>query len=226
MSAQTRKRIYWTNINAQKNTLFPPYDSAIPQPADRGITVTDILENKVHDRYYLRDATVKRLIAVYERENGEGKFSERISGRAIVSPISGGITGFVIHKGSKVPCIGASYGNGYGKRNDRGFLCERLITDYAGRARNNQQKASCISTKGYHSDMNLAWQPPVRVRRLTPTECARLQTVPNWYKFDVTETQQYKLLGNGWTIRVIKHILSFLPGRFKNTTTEDNENKY
>ena len=55
----------------------------------------------------------------------------------------------------------------------------------------------------------------VRIRRLTPTECARLQTVPEWYKWEVSESQQYKMLGNGWTIEVIKHILSFLPDNMK-----------
>ena len=54
-----------------------------------------------------------------------------------------------------------------------------------------------------------------RIRRLTPDECARLQTVPAWYKWVVSETQQYKMLGNGWTVEVIKHIFSFLPDRFK-----------
>ena len=50
-----------------------------------------------------------------------------------------------------------------------------------------------------------------RIRRLTPTECARLQTIPEWYKWNVSDTQQYKMLGNGWTVEVIKHIFSFLP---------------
>lgn len=50
-----------------------------------------------------------------------------------------------------------------------------------------------------------------RIRRLTPTECARLQTIPEWYKWKCSKTQQYKMLGNGWTVEVIKHILSFLP---------------
>lgn len=54
-----------------------------------------------------------------------------------------------------------------------------------------------------------------RIRRLTPIECARLQTIPTWYKFIVSETQQYKMLGNGWTVEVIKHIFSFLPDHFK-----------
>lgn len=48
-----------------------------------------------------------------------------------------------------------------------------------------------------------------RIRRLTPKECCRLQTVPDWYLWAVSDTQQYKMLGNGWTIEVIKHILSY-----------------
>lgn len=48
-----------------------------------------------------------------------------------------------------------------------------------------------------------------RIRRLTPTECARLQTVPSWYRWDCSETQQYRMLGNGWTVEVIKHILNY-----------------
>lgn len=48
------------------------------------------------------------------------------------------------------------------------------------------------------------------LRRMTPTECARLQTIPEWYKWECSATQQYKMLGNGWTVEVIKHILSFL----------------
>ena len=49
-----------------------------------------------------------------------------------------------------------------------------------------------------------------RIRRLTPTECARLQTIPEWYKWGCSDTQQYRMLGNGWTVQVIAHILSFL----------------
>lgn len=48
-----------------------------------------------------------------------------------------------------------------------------------------------------------------RIRRLTPTECARLQTIPEWYEWICSETQQYRMLGNGWTVEVIKHILSY-----------------
>lgn len=47
-------------------------------------------------------------------------------------------------------------------------------------------------------------------RHFTPTECARLQTIPEWYKWGCSESQQYKMLGNGWTVEVIKHILKYL----------------
>lgn len=48
------------------------------------------------------------------------------------------------------------------------------------------------------------------IRRLTPIECERLQTVPDNYTNYVSDTQRYKMLGNGWTIDVIAHILSYL----------------
>lgn len=49
------------------------------------------------------------------------------------------------------------------------------------------------------------------IRKLTVAECRRLQTVPDWYKMPCSDTQNYKMLGNGWTIEVIKHILSHIP---------------
>ena len=45
-------------------------------------------------------------------------------------------------------------------------------------------------------------------RKLTPLECERLQTVPDNYTNHVSNTQRYKMLGNGWTVDVISHILS------------------
>ena len=49
-----------------------------------------------------------------------------------------------------------------------------------------------------------------RIRRLTPTECSRLQTIPEWYRWECSDTQAYRMLGNGWTVEVIKHILQWL----------------
>lgn len=50
------------------------------------------------------------------------------------------------------------------------------------------------------------------IRKLTVAECRRLQTIPDWYKMPCSDTQNYKMLGNGWTVEVIKHILSHIPG--------------
>lgn len=46
------------------------------------------------------------------------------------------------------------------------------------------------------------------IRKLTVSECKRLQTVPEWYEFPVSDTQAYKMLGNGWTVSVIAHLLN------------------
>lgn len=72
---------------------------------------------------------------------------------------------------------------------------------------NGISPAICSTRRG-QSPLIIA--PGDILRRLTPTECARLQTVPDWYKWECSATQQYKMLGNGWTVEVIKHILSFL----------------
>jgi site-specific DNA-cytosine methylase len=49
-----------------------------------------------------------------------------------------------------------------------------------------------------------------RIRRLTPIECERLQTVKDNYTNHVSDSQRYKMLGNGWTISVIAHIFSYI----------------
>lgn len=50
------------------------------------------------------------------------------------------------------------------------------------------------------------------IRKLTVTECKRLQTVPDTYAFPVSNSQAYKMLGNGWTVDVITHIMSHFDG--------------
>lgn len=50
------------------------------------------------------------------------------------------------------------------------------------------------------------------IRKLTVTECKRPQTVPDTYTFPVSDTQAYKMLGNGWTVDVIAHIMSHFDG--------------
>lgn len=50
------------------------------------------------------------------------------------------------------------------------------------------------------------------IRKLTVTECKRLQTVPESYEFPVSDSQAYKMLGNGWTVEVIMHLMRHFDG--------------
>ena len=56
----------------------------------------------------------------------------------------------------------------------------------------------------------IEWNNEQGWRRLTATECERLQTVPDNYTNCVSDTQRYKMLGNGWTVDVIAHIFGGL----------------
>ena len=47
-------------------------------------------------------------------------------------------------------------------------------------------------------------------RKLTPLECERLQTLPDGYTDNLSNTQRYKAIGNGWTVDVISHIFGFM----------------
>jgi DNA-cytosine methyltransferase len=70
------------------------------------------------------------------------------------------------------------------------------------------EKANCIGTHAGHPTQcgttcvinGVTW------RKLTPLECERLQTVPDNFTAHVSNTQRYKMLGNGWTVDVIAHI--------------------
>ena len=48
------------------------------------------------------------------------------------------------------------------------------------------------------------------IRKLTPIECERLQTLPDNYTAGISDAQRYKALGNGWTVDVIAHILKHI----------------
>lgn len=82
----------------------------------------------------------------------------------------------------------------------------------------NTDKAGCLtlaqgragSSDEYMDSVSKIAKIQGNIRRLTPIECERLQTVPDNYTNHVSDTQRYKMLGNGWTIDVIAHILSYL----------------
>ena len=88
-----------------------------------------------------------------------------------------------------------------GKRQDHkqsiaGLSTQRIETRKDGKT----GTISTVQKDNLISNDNLHW------RKLTPLECERLQTVPDNYTNHVSNTQRYKMLGNGWTVDVISHI--------------------
>lgn len=68
-------------------------------------------------------------------------------------------------------------------------------------------KGGLINIKGKQYPIKLADGYYI-IRKLTPVECERLQTLPDGYTEGVSNSQRYKGLGNGWTAEVIIHILN------------------
>ena len=91
------------------------------------------------------------------------------------------------------------------------YTTYKIMVDYPQRAKSIMDKSGCLTTgcgrnrggRGSYLVQNGG------IRRFTVRECARLQTIPEGYKFVVPESEAYKLIGNGWTVEVIKHILSY-----------------
>lgn len=101
--------------------------------------------------------------------------------------------------------------NGHAGQTINVLIKNKCIKDNLRRTDDKSLTLLATSYKGAESNgMTLVKNGECRIRRLTPTECARLQTIPDWYKWQCSETQQYKMLGNGWTVAVVSHILQYL----------------
>lgn len=89
-----------------------------------------------------------------------------------------------------------------------------IKVDRNGDLKKNQVKASCFTaganSGGNHSQMDMIEYRNGDILRYSTTEVERLQTVPENYTNHVSNTQRYKMLGNGWTVDVITHILKGL----------------
>lgn len=232
VSAQNRVRLYWTNIRTRKVGLFEEVYTDIAQPADRGLMLKDILQDDVEQRYYLKEASIKKIILHAERHKAKGngfKADIRLPDMKSCCQTVGGKDrynlvmvqrGHGYNKGGiiedKAPTLTA---NCWEQNN---YVAKRKVIhlNEAKESNNNTQPfynncvyntcgispAVCSSTlKG-----NAILLVVGAIRRLTPIETARLQTIPSWYKWQCSETQQYKMLGNGWTVEVIKHIFSYI----------------
>ena len=111
-----------------------------------------------------------------------------------------------------------------------------MINSKTRRGRNMSKKSNCLQTScGFYQYCGTVNAPiyevkggmitvkgkqyPIKlidgnyiIRKLTVKECMRLQTVPEWYEFPVSNSQAYKMLGNGWTVEVIAHLIREMLG--------------
>lgn len=120
----------------------------------------------------------------------------------------------VFAKDGKCPTITASMGMGGGH-----VPMVPTRTDEEGHCQKNPTTAKQIyEVRDGKISVGNTWYPiKLRdgfyiIRKLTVRECMRLQTVPEEYVFPVSNSQAYKMLGNGWTVNVIAHIMSHFTG--------------
>ena len=184
-SAQDRKRIYWTNL---------PIDKL---PSENKLTVEDILEEEVDAKYYIDP---KRSVVICENEVKKRKI-------AFIGSNSQGNRIYSIHGKSVCLC-----GEGGGLGAKTGLYALPCLTPDRSEKRQNGRRFKPPHSKFYtltamdkHGILTDNF-----IRKLTPIECERLQTVPDGYTSMASDSQRYRMLGNGWTVDVIAHIFGGL----------------
>ena len=217
VSAQNRQRLYWCNWH-------------VNQPADRGILLKNIVhENTVVDREksycldanYYKGASPEsyfqkcRRQLVFEIQPYIVPFDkslqildrETIAGKiGFFRTDSQANRVYSIHGKSVTLCGDA--GGGAAKMRQYLFGC---ITPDSIEKRQNGQRFSTgekfykLTAQDRHGILIDGY-----IRKLTPIECERLQTLPDNFTEGVSNTQRYKMLGNGWTVDVIAHILKHM----------------
>jgi DNA-cytosine methyltransferase len=172
-------------VSAQnRNRLYWTNIPNIEQPKDKEVYLQDILFEFVEDKYFLTD---KGTSYITNNDRLKKKFTA-LNGDKSLTLMSQ-----------------------YNQSKNGTFLC------VDGNGRIDTKKTGTLTQRYYKGVENYGSNPFIlsnhRFRKLTPVECERLQNVPENYTDSVSDTQRYKMLGNGWTVDVIAHI-------FKNLKTD------
>ena len=224
VSAQNRTRLYWTNIGLQPQGLFGFEESIITQPADCGILLKDILQTNVPEKYYLSDKMYSWLDRHAKKREVDIKILDGYQKGACLTSSA------LVKQNLSTDYIrdiiqlnpAAEFGGQPRTQDNLLMLNERQQAKFNPDV--NADKANTLtlaqsrmgSSSEYMDSVSKIYAITQRIRRLTPIECCRLQTVPDNYFFDetgkqiVSDTQIYKQCGNGWTVKVIAHIFGYL----------------
>jgi len=236
LSAQNRRRIYWTNIGMQPSGLFGDLESIIEQPTDKKILLKDILEIEVNEKYFLSE---KMINTVTKSDGGERCFNNTKKSMCIKSSYykMGYDHQYIVHNTMPRSSTTGKGGTGHLSRADGKTYCldtgntnavEIVLTSKDKRLKqtidendliDGEVKALDVYNQSIHDRYPTLKDPKhndralfdgSRIRRLTPIECERLQTVADNYTNHVSDSQRYKMLGNGWTVDVIAHIFKYI----------------
>ena len=207
VSAQNRKRLYWTNI---------PMDGL---PEDKGIMLKDILEEETAEFYrageYLQEkrrSSDKNPDMLNPDYRSQANTIHDVDGKS--GTVCAGTHGYAI--GYVPEHLILQKARGYNKGGLKALDGKTPTLSSSSWQHNNhlviRDKSKCVRTGGRGSYDRHEWDSidNMHWRKLTVKECERLQTVPDGYTCGVSNTQRYKMLGNGWTVDVIKHIFEGL----------------
>lgn len=208
VSAQNRKRLYWTNI------------PNVNEPIDKGITWGDVRERGVNtESYYYTEKAMQWLARVSQNKNKpltvhsdtdkmqmlEASHHKKYSNQRFFG---------IVDLPKNEQAIAAMRGRYLidGKRQDGKQKTQGLTKQYIEFRYDGKTNALTTVTK---DNVVVPFTLPNRIpadefffRYITPLECERLQTVPDNYTDCVSNTQRYRMLGNGWTVDVIAHIFN------------------
>jgi len=190
VSAQNRNRYYWTSFKVE-------------QPDDKGILLKDIIEYDTGEKFKLTETCVNRLS---KYNNADDMLNLRDKSLCLVA---------VYHKlgrdNTYIECLSEKE-MAYMMRSESTKEYRPRIL----RAKSMDEKSNTI-TQSIHKGVphGVINHGESKYRKLTPRECFRLQTVPEHHidtllNAGISNTQLYKMCGNGWTMDVIAHIFKSL----------------
>lgn len=187
VSAQNRKRLYWTNI------------SNITQPDDKGIMLKDILLDNENQMVAQRG----RYLIDGVRQDAKMLVAGLTSQRMELRKDNKSNTLTTVDKDNYVLIVKEATKKGYIEVRDGECFDNTFPNSKTRRGRFMKLKSNCLTAANF--DFMLF--KDMLIRKLLPIECERLQTVPDNYTDCVSDTQRKRMLGNGWTVDVITHIL-------------------